>query len=580
MNVLKSSGSCVLSLATILALSACDAQTGGEETPNDSGEQTASTNQPENAGSADNGNGAAPDSEASPDTSPGTRADDGQSPRRAQRRPGTNETGTQYVKATPERLEMGEIPVHESVTKSVTLLNEGDRPMTIRNVHTSCGCTVANVDSGTVLEPGEEFEMQVSMSGGGNANQRLSKTVSVFIDDHPRLTIDVVGDVISFIEMTPTTLDPARMDDDTITIRSTDDQPFRILDMEPPVIQDFGDEARTEHTITIDDWDQFTEFDTVQVRFNLDHPRTGHVDARLSGEVAREIVQRMRQRRQEGTENRRPSSLTSAIRLNDLQAVQTFVEQSPETLERAERGGALPLMIAAEEGRMEILNYLIEAGADVDATNRAGRTALMLAAQEKQRDAVQALIAAGADVNARDQLGGSALLWSAAMADSDMVSDLIHAGADHSITDRQLGKTPLMWACAISEDPESIDVLVDAGADIEATDNRSMTPLMHAAQTGSSANIMRMIEHNADLDAQNNEGMTALAIAASRPQVSFRKVNILVDAGADPTIADNNGMTPLDHARQRDDQHAEQIVSLLAGLADGSGGEGGDDPSE
>ena len=61
--------------------------------------------------------------------------------------------------------------------------------------------------------------------------------------------------------------------------------------------------------------------------------------------------------------------------------------------------GSTPLMHAAEQGSSDVVEILIEAGADVNMCDKIGITVFMIAASHGDEDCIQTLIAAGADVN-------------------------------------------------------------------------------------------------------------------------------------------------------------------------------------
>ena len=118
--------------------------------------------------------------------------------------------------------------------------------------------------------------------------------------------------------------------------------------------------------------------------------------------------------------------------------------------------GDTPLMAAVRSP--EMLQRLIQAGADINARNAWGKTALMTAAQANQIESVQRLLQAGADVNARtvswqaDGAGGmdnaegaapgrTTLHFAAASAQSEIIEALVRHGALPKVSDSQ-GATP------------------------------------------------------------------------------------------------------------------------------------------
>jgi len=70
--------------------------------------------------------------------------------------------------------------------------------------------------------------------------------------------------------------------------------------------------------------------------------------------------------------------------------------------------GETALMFAAEKGHTEIVQLLLQKGADVNAKTNSDRTALMLAAAKAHTEIVQLLLKNGADVNAKNKYGQTA----------------------------------------------------------------------------------------------------------------------------------------------------------------------------
>jgi len=73
--------------------------------------------------------------------------------------------------------------------------------------------------------------------------------------------------------------------------------------------------------------------------------------------------------------------------------------------------GWTPLIYAATSNQLEVMRYLIDAGANVNAESANGTTALMMASRGGHTEAVELLLARGAEVNHRNQSGATALSW-------------------------------------------------------------------------------------------------------------------------------------------------------------------------
>ena len=112
------------------------------------------------------------------------------------------------------------------------------------------------------------------------------------------------------------------------------------------------------------------------------------------------------------------------------------------------------------------------------------------------------------------------------------------------------GETPLMKAAEKTWAPEIIQVLLAAGANVNAQDHDGETPLMYAMDSDD-ANIdivKALLNAGASVNARDRKGRTPLMHALkehARPEV----INSLLDAGADVNIRDNKGRSALDYAR-------------------------------
>lgn len=105
-----------------------------------------------------------------------------------------------------------------------------------------------------------------------------------------------------------------------------------------------------------------------------------------------------------------------------------------------------PLMLAAQFGRLDTVQALLDAGAGVDLHEKGRYTALMLAAGNGHADVVRTLLNAGANVNNVEQTRGwTALIWAAKRGHTSTVRVLLEHGAETAVDDDQ-GRTARAWA--------------------------------------------------------------------------------------------------------------------------------------
>lgn len=133
----------------------------------------------------------------------------------------------------------------------------------------------------------------------------------------------------------------------------------------------------------------------------------------------------------------------------------------------------------AHDARARIKCLLYANVVDVNKKDKSGLTPLMRAADRDELDIVSYLIRAGADLNARDNSGGTVLFYSYGFhrGSLEMVQLLLRAGVDVNAADNE-GNTVLMYACNIGS-VEMVQILLEAGADVHRVDKQGRTALQH-----------------------------------------------------------------------------------------------------
>ena len=155
---------------------------------------------------------------------------------------------------------------------------------------------------------------------------------------------------------------------------------------------------------------------------------------------------------------------------------------------------------------------------------------LSVAAMRGDLDTVQSLLNGQADVNAAQGDGTTALHWAAYRDDVAMARLLVKSGADVAVQTRLGNLTPLFMA-AKNGTATMIEVLAEAGADVNPANTSGTTPLMLAAASGRADAVRILLDLGADVNAKDvTNGQNALMFAAALGRADV--VRMLAENGA------------------------------------------------
>lgn len=247
--------------------------------------------------------------------------------------------------------------------------------------------------------------------------------------------------------------------------------------------------------------------------------------------------------------------LMEAARAGHLEACKVLVE--------AGAGGAYvndmtlhgnrALHLAALNGHVEVVRYLVtECGARLDVQNESGAYPIHLAACCEDESKAEQLLSLmvdrfGADPTVRDINGSQPLALAANKGSVQAVRYLLGVPSVlASIKNKSLTGTTALHEAALSDSPTVVDMLVKAGADIDAPDKDMQTPLQYAAAEGLAGSALSLLSLGANARVADIHGLTPLHYAAF--QGDARVVQAIVDLGGHLRMRGDEGLLPFAYA--------------------------------
>ncbi|GMB07454.1 ankyrin repeat domain-containing protein [Thermolongibacillus altinsuensis] len=246
-----------------------------------------------------------------------------------------------------------------------------------------------------------------------------------------------------------------------------------------------------------------------------------------------------------------------AIKKGDIEAVRSYIKQEKDVNFKTKNG--TPLDVAMNHEQQEAAIELLKAGAKSAYMPLPPLTFAVLSVlpqgNEQNVEIAKALISKK-NVKEKDAQGNTPLHYASEKGLRELVRLLVENGADVNATNKE-GDTPLIVA-AQSGQVEIVKFLHEHGADIHHANHEGETALLKATEGNHKTIVQYLLKMKADINEKTNSGKTPLMIAAEYGYDSL--VSLLLNHGADVHVKDQTGNTALSLAQYW--KH-EQIIKQL-----------------
>lgn len=235
--------------------------------------------------------------------------------------------------------------------------------------------------------------------------------------------------------------------------------------------------------------------------------------------------------------------LTLAIKSGNMDIINLVVKRAKTSLKND--AGETPLYLAIELDDLFLLEKLLSKGARINHKSN-GVTPLARAAELNKPKVVAFLIKNDAKINEPND-NGETPLYIAMQKGHDIVAGiLLSKSADPQGDANWKNKigTPILQLATANGNPAIVRILINYGAEVDATDYMDNTALCIAAELGHLDVIRALIQNNANVSHQNMKGDTPLMLAAANKQDAA--VTLLLESGADATIMNYSGYVAAD----------------------------------
>jgi len=218
--------------------------------------------------------------------------------------------------------------------------------------------------------------------------------------------------------------------------------------------------------------------------------------------------------------SKRYTAIQIAAKYGHMDIVQYLLTQGADI--NKEQRGIIPLLLASSQEHKSIMEYWIEKCNDVDEEIN-----ISIASETNYKNFIKHLIEHGVDINEETPSGVNPLLFAVGQGYKDTVKYLLENGADVNKLNKY-GETPLMIALLCNHE-NLVKYLVEHGANVNKGNRSNNLPLLISSRVGQLDLVKYLVEHGAEV---NLWGDFSEALQSASREGHIKVVQYLIEKGA------------------------------------------------